>query len=99
MPADLTEHPSPQMLHHFAEGRCSEEDAAQVERHIENCPACWAVLADVSDDDFVGRLRSLAAEDDTETVNVEGVQAALASLRAAPTPGPSAQPASGGEHL
>ncbi|MEO1087150.1 MAG: zf-HC2 domain-containing protein [Acidobacteriota bacterium] len=69
-------HPADQILLDFVEGVLPTEDARSISRHLEDCPRCSALVADLSD---FGDLEAPAAAYMTETPEVE---AALGDLRA-----------------
>src|SRR5947209_15696554 len=61
------EHPTRERLAAFGLGQLNEEDLAEVEGHLANCPACRQVAEGVADDTLIVLLRSAA----TEPVSVE----------------------------
>jgi serine/threonine protein kinase len=57
MAAQLGVHPSADALRDFASGRLDDVAAAAVMSHLDGCPDCCRAVAELSCDDFLGRLR------------------------------------------
>jgi tRNA A-37 threonylcarbamoyl transferase component Bud32 len=55
-------HPTPQELNAFGLGKLPEHAAATVAAHLETCPDCRQVVADVLPDSFLGKLRAAKPE-------------------------------------
>lgn len=51
-------HPAPERLIAFESGELLEEHVPDVESHLAVCASCCEVLSNLSDEDFVARLRS-----------------------------------------
>ena len=60
MPAAL--HPAPDVLRAFALGRLPAAEASEVERHLAECEACGAALANVGDDTLVQLAKDAATK-------------------------------------
>ncbi len=60
MTATRTAHPDPNNLAAFARGRLTALEATAVERHIEGCDACGALLDGLHPDTFASALRHAA---------------------------------------
>ena len=57
-----SQHPSGEILRAFSEGRVSGDELAEIERHLESCPACCNHLDEAVDEDpLVSRLKSAAS--------------------------------------
>src|SRR4051794_27509717 len=56
-------HPDAQRLAAFGTGRLPPEDAALVERHLHDCPACGERADDLARDPFLSALRDAARID------------------------------------
>src|SRR5262245_49944858 len=54
-------HPSNERLRAFSQGHVSAIELTAIESHLQNCPACCALLEETADDDpFVSQLRCTA---------------------------------------
>jgi WD40 repeat protein len=51
-------HPGPEQLARFGRGDLGPEEWAEVERHVQDCPACGEALRAVSDDRLASLLRA-----------------------------------------
>ena len=67
-------HPDPNNLAAFARGRLTAPQATAVERHLEGCEACGALLDGLHPDPFVSALRHAAQDLPTRTDHAEGVR-------------------------
>ncbi|RUL81809.1 serine/threonine-protein kinase [Tautonia sociabilis] len=52
------DHPTPERLGAFGLGAIDEDEALAIERHLETCPECRALLEGSADDPLIGLLRS-----------------------------------------
>ena len=50
-------HPTDQTLEAYGLGKLDDSLAESVSKHLEVCPSCQIRVADLSSDDFLGRLR------------------------------------------
>lgn len=67
-------HPEKEVLIAFGQGKLTGEDSAQIEQHLDVCPACCETLLDLKEDTFVGLLRRAKQNVDvpsSETVPIE----------------------------
>ena len=55
---DVSPHPTPQALTLFGHGRLPEVQAAAVAAHLETCPACRNIVAELPADSFLSRVRA-----------------------------------------
>src|SRR5262245_27689873 len=61
MDADLSPHPTPEVLNAYGLGRLDEALAEAVARHLEDCPECRQRVAEAAPDTFLDRLRDAQA--------------------------------------
>jgi formylglycine-generating enzyme required for sulfatase activity len=54
-------HPSDQTLRAYGLGKLDDVSSGSVSQHLESCPDCQRRVAEVSSDDFLGRLRGANA--------------------------------------
>jgi serine/threonine protein kinase len=54
---ERTDHPGPEQLRAFGQGRLAGEEAGVIEEHVSACDLCWQILERAACDSFVGRLR------------------------------------------
>jgi WD40 repeat protein/tetratricopeptide (TPR) repeat protein len=52
-----SQHPTADRLRAFSQGRVSPAELANIQAHLEGCPACCAALGEADDDLFLARLR------------------------------------------
>src|SRR4051812_23538015 len=71
----VADHPTPDQLRAFGEGRLPPSDFAGVEEHIGSCESCCRALEGLQPDSFVGRLRS--AERAAFATTADGASATL----------------------
>src|SRR5262245_61089043 len=61
MTPSTPQHPAADRLRAFNQGRVCPAELADIQAHLEHCPACCAALAGAADDDlFLDRLRRTA---------------------------------------
>ncbi len=61
-------HPTPQELAAFGHGRLPDRAAAGIAAHLEICPACCQVVAGLSGDSFLGKVRDAGRGDSPSPV-------------------------------
>ncbi|MGO9465240.1 MAG: protein kinase domain-containing protein [Isosphaeraceae bacterium] len=62
-------HPTDQILHAFGLGKLDDVSSASVSKHLESCPLCQRRVAELSSDEFLGRLRNAQGSPEMSAAN------------------------------
>ena len=67
MGATAAVHPSDQTLHSYGLGKLDDVSSESVSKHLEGCDSCQRRVAELSSDEFLGRLREAQVKSDKAT--------------------------------
>ena len=69
MGATAAAHPTDQTLQAYGLGKLEDASAESVSKHLEDCPSCQSRVAELSSDDFLGRLRNAQGSPEMPAAN------------------------------
>jgi serine/threonine protein kinase len=88
MGATAAVHPTDQVLQSYGLGKLDDAPSVSVSKHLEGCDSCQRRVAELSSDEFLGRLRNAQAKPDKSATS----WSPSAPLSTEGTPGPVAPP-------
>src|SRR4051794_9988176 len=77
-------HPTDQILQSYGLGKLDDASSVSVSKHLEGCDSCQRRVAELSSDDFLGRLRNAQIKPDKSATSWS--PSAASSTEGTPSP-------------